>query len=165
MPQAGPVGTWRGPLALPSGVDLGVRDGTIVGGVSPSGRGGIHGGLASHGWRWSRFMGPTPSCHGVTWQGPVVAWGLFLSHSVRNRKGSAAPGLGAPTLLSVGKQQTAGRCGGRAATRRAPAGCGSWAAGGLSCSRAAVLKVHCVSGPQRAFVLSVHFYHICTENM
>lgn len=55
-------------------------------------------------------MGPTPSCHRVTWQGPVVAWGLFLSHSVRNRKGSASPGLVAPTLLSVGKQQMAGRC-------------------------------------------------------
>lgn len=39
-----------------------------------------------------------------------MAWGLFLSHSVRNRKGSAGPGLVAPTLLSVGKQQTAGRC-------------------------------------------------------
>lgn len=28
-------------MALPSGVDLGVRDGTILGGVSPSGGGGF----------------------------------------------------------------------------------------------------------------------------
>lgn len=77
------------------------------------------------------------------------------------QEGLCRPRSGCSHLAERGKAADGWQVCGRAATHKAPAGCGSRAAGGLSCSRAAVLKVH-VSGPQRALVMSVHFYHICT---